>query len=293
LSEAMIALSPVNGGRYVDGTAGGGGHTRALLEQVGSRGTVLALDQDPAAMQHLRETLQPDYPNLLIRRSNFSEMEGLFGELGWETVDGMFLDLGISSYQLDDAGRGFSFGRDEPLDMRMDPEVAVSARDLVNRLPERELADLIYRYGEERGSRRVARFIVQARQEYPIETSRVLADVVRRALRRPGKPPRIDPATRTFQALRLAVNREQEHLEEFLKFAPRRLKEGGRLVVISFHSLEDRLVKQAMIKRIASGMTGRFLHALFKKPIQPTPEEVAANPRSRSAKLRAGELIVR
>jgi 16S rRNA (cytosine1402-N4)-methyltransferase len=290
LEETMAALAPRAGGRYVDGTCGGGGHARALLERVGLQGRVLGLDQDPAAIAHLESGLAVDFENFILRQTNYSRLDEVLAELDWAGVDGMILDLGISSYQLEGSGRGFSFGREEPLDMRMDPESGHPASALVNRLPEHELANLIFYFGEERGSRRIARAIVAARRQKPFETAFELAEVVRKALWRPGrKPARLDPATRTFQALRIAVNRELEHLETFLAKAPGLLNPGGRLVVISFHSLEDRMVKQAFVRgRQEEGEVPK-LKAIYKKPLRPSPEEEAANPRSRSAKLRAGE----
>ncbi|MEW6266466.1 MAG: 16S rRNA (cytosine(1402)-N(4))-methyltransferase RsmH [Thermodesulfobacteriota bacterium] len=293
LEEAMAALAPMKGGRYVDGTSGGGGHTRALLALVGPKGRVLGLDRDPDALRHLEDSLQAEAPNLILRRANFSDLDLILSEIGWEKADGMLLDLGLSSHQLERSGRGFSFARPEPLDMRMDPDRGRPARDLVNRLPEKDLADLIFHLGEEKASRRVARAIVRARERGPLTTSLELAEAVRRALRRPGRPPRLDPATRTFQALRLAVNRELEHLEAFLTKAPALLKPSGRLAVISFHSLEDRLVKQALHRTEPLEPAGRpYLKALYKKPLRPSVQETAANPRARSARLRAGELIV-
>ena len=292
LAEVLEALAPKTGGRYVDCTCGGGGHSGALLDLIGSDGSVLGLDRDPDAIAHLEENIGRQYPNLVLRRSDFIHVDDVLAELEWEAVDGMILDLGISSNQLEQSGRGFSFDREEPLDMRMDPDLPVSARDLVNRLPETKLADLIYQYGEERGSRRVARAIVRARSKQPIDMAFELAEIVRKALWRPGKRPRVDSATRTFQALRLAVNSELESLQGLLDKAPGLLAPGGRLVVISFHSLEDRLVKRAMIKRPekSAEYKGRpILKALYKKPLTPSEDELAANPRSRSAKLRAGE----
>jgi 16S rRNA (cytosine1402-N4)-methyltransferase len=293
LAEVLAALEPRPGGRYVDLTGGGGGHTRALLERVGPEGRVLALDQDPEAIVHLTDSLGSGYPGLIVRRSNFAQVDEALMSVGWERVDGMVLDLGVSSNQIERSGRGFSFDRDEPLDMRMDPSSPETAMDLVMRLPEGRLADLIYQYGEERGSRRVARAIVWARNRGPIRTSRELAQVVRRALGRPGPRPRMDLATRTFQALRIAVNRELDQLALLLTKAAGLLQPGGRLAAISFHSLEDRLLKQAMIRRPehfdASGGPG--LLALYKKPVTPSAEELAANPRSRSAKLRVGTRV--
>ena len=288
LQEALDALDPKEGGLYVDCTSGGGGHTRAILERIGPTGRVIGLDRDPAAIEHLEEALGA-HPNLVLVNANYSAVDEVLSSLDLEQVDGMLLDLGLSSYQLEGSGRGFSFDRDEPLDMRMDRDSGLSARELVNRLPEARLADLIYKYGEERASRRIARAICRVRRKKPIETSLELAEIVRRALWRPGRRPRLDPATRTFMALRLAVNQELGHLTEFLAKAPGLLTIGGRLVVISFHSLEDRLVKQSMVKRKKAESGEPGLLALYKKPLTASPEEVAGNPRSRSAKLRAGE----
>lgn len=290
LTEILEGLAILEGGQYVDGTAGGGGHTRKILELAGAGGRVLGLDQDPDAITYLSENLKPHAPNLTLRHSNFSQLDGILAELKWGTMDGILLDLGLSSYQLEDAGRGFSFQRDEPLDMRMNSSAGEPASLIINRLPEKELADLIYKYGEERGSRRIARFIVNARSKSPFTSSLALANLVRKSLgNRGGKRPRIDSATRTFQALRLAVNRELEHLEEFLAKAPGLLKTGGRLAIISFHSLEDRLVKRAFIRpRKGQDVSGQIV-AITKKPLRATDEEVDKNPRSRSAKLRVGE----
>jgi len=287
-AEALEALAVREGGRYVDGTIGGGGHARLILERIGAKGALLGMDRDPEAIRYLEERLVPSAPNLTLVQASFSRMEETLAEMGWGQVDGILLDLGISSHQLEASGRGFSFQRDEPLDMRMDPAEDRTAAFLVNRLIEKDLADVIYQYGEERASRRIARFIVRAREDKPLATTGELARIVRRALGRPRKHTRLDPATRTFQALRIAVNRELEHLERFLETAPRLLKTGGRLVVISFQSLEDRLVKQALTprKKAQAGQTG--LVALTPKPLRPGEEETAANPRARSARLRAG-----
>jgi len=289
LSEAITALNVREGGFYVDGTIGGGGHTRAILERVGSNGTVLGLDRDSEAIRYLHEALSPTAPNLILRQGNFSRLNEYLNELGEETVDGILLDLGVSSFQLEQSSRGFTFLKDESLDMRMNPDEGSPASDLVNRLSEKELADLIYQYGEERASRRIARGIVWARKQQPITSTAELARLVRRSLYRPGNRPRIDPATRTFMALRLAVNDELGHLERFLALAVNVIKPYGRVVIISFHSLEDRLVKRALVPPMrAKDQTG-ILAALYKKPLRPEPEEVARNPRARSARLRAGE----
>jgi 16S rRNA (cytosine1402-N4)-methyltransferase len=288
--EVIEGIAPEPGGRYVDGTLGGGGHARLLLEKSAPGGMVLGLDQDPDAVAHAWDWAG-QRSDFIIRQANFSEVDQILDEIGWKAVNGMILDLGLSSHQLEASGRGFSFGRDESLDMRMDPDGELTAADIVNRWREAELADLIYQYGEERASRRVARAIVYERKKARIRTSAQLADIVRRAKGGRGRREKIDPATRTFQALRLAVNRELDHLEDFLAKAPTILKPGGRLAVISFHSLEDRLVKRAFIRRPAKDEPKSGLLAITKKPIRPTLEEVERNPRSRSAKLRVGERV--
>ncbi len=289
--ETMSALNVQEGGQYIDGTIGGGGHARMILELIGPRGRLLGLDQDPDAISYLQEVLKPTAPNLTLYHGNFSRLDDIQAELGWGTVDGILLDLGVSSYQLEKSDRGFSFLRDEKLDMRMDPTSGEPASALVNKLSEKELADLIFRYGEERNSRRIARNIVRARKNAPITSSLELAEVVRKSFPRPKGRRRINPATRTFLALRLAVNNELDHLQRFLSFAPELVKVQGRVVVISFHSLEDRLVKQAFKRpgRVREGETG--LVSLYKKPLRPTAEEITSNPRARSAKLRAGERV--
>lgn len=289
--EVIEGIAPQPGGRYVDGTLGGGGHARLLLEKSAPGGCVLGLDQDPDAIAHAQEW-GGERPDFIIKQANFSEVDQVLDEIGWKAVNGMILDLGLSSHQLEASGRGFSFGRDEELDMRMDPNGELTAADIVNRWRESELADLIYQFGEERASRRVARAIVLARKKERIQTSAQLADIVRRAMGGRGRREKIDPATRTFQALRLAVNRELDHLEDFLAKAPSILAPGGRLAVISFHSLEDRMVKHAMIRKSGKDKPQSGLMAITKKPIRPTLEEVERNPRSRSAKLRVGERVI-
>ena len=282
LDEVLSGLAPRSGGRYLDGPLGGGGHAAAVLEASAPDGRLLGIDADPAALAAAGARLA---------HGNFREIGKLAREHGFDSVDGLLLDLGVSSYQLDTPERGFSFAADAPLDMRLDPTGGASAADLVNQTPESELADLIYRYGEERGSRRVARFIAEARRRRPIETTGELAELVARALG--GRHGKIHPATRTFQALRIAVNRELESLEAALPQAVELLAPGGRLAVISFHSLEDRIVK--LFFRSESGYGGSMqparLQIITRKPIEAGEQESRANPRSRSAKLRIAERV--
>jgi 16S rRNA (cytosine1402-N4)-methyltransferase len=280
LAEEVIEwLHPQPGQILVDGTLGGGGHTRLLADRIGGEaGFVLALDRDPAAIAAAERNLA-GLP-VKVAPANFSEVPSVLDELQIDRVDGVVLDLGLSSDQLADRQRGFSFDSDGPLDLRFDPEDGEPASQLIHRLSERELADVIYQYGEERFSRRIARRIVEQRTEGPIKTARELANLVRRCV--PRSADKIDPATRTFQALRIAVNQELESLDKALRVIPDRLKPGGRLAIISFHSLEDRRVKEAF-------RTDLRLTPLTKKPVRPSETEVHRNPRSRSAKLRVAE----
>jgi 16S rRNA (cytosine1402-N4)-methyltransferase len=288
LAEVVAGLTPRGGGRYVDGTVGGGGHAAAILERSAPDGRLLGIDADPAALAAAGTQLAQFGERAELAHGNFREIGRLARERGFAPADGILLDLGVSSHQLDTPERGFSFAADAPLDMRLDPTGDETAADLVNELPEGELADLIYRYGEERGSRRVARFIAEARRKRPIATTGELAELVARALG--GRHGKIHPATRTFQALRIAVNRELESLEAALPQAAELLAPGGRLAVISFHSLEDRIVK--LFFRAESGYGGAGqgrLAIITKKPIEATEQESRANPRARSAKLRIAE----
>lgn len=277
-AEIAAWLRPQPGQILVDGTLGGGGHTRLLAERLsadGSAGFVLAFDRDPSAVAIAERNLA----GLAVKlaHANYAELPAVLDELGIDRVDGILLDLGLSSDQLADEKRGFSFDAAGPLDLRFDATQGERASALVARLPERELADLIFRYGEERYSRRIARRIVERRREQPIETADQLARIVRGCV--PRSLDRIDPATRTFQALRIAVNGELDSLATALACFPDRLKPGGRLAIISFHSLEDRLVKEAF-------RSDERLESLTKKPLRASEAEIARNPRSRSAKLR-------
>jgi 16S rRNA (cytosine1402-N4)-methyltransferase len=275
--EVLHWLEPRPGQIFVDGTLGGGGHTSALAEKVGPAGQVIALDRDPAAVQAGQENLA----GLPVRvvHANYRDLVDVLAGLGVGRVNGVLLDLGLSSDQLADRARGFSFDADGPLDLRFDPSEGDPASELVNRLREQALADLIYQNGEERLSRRIARRIVEQRQKQPIETAKQLADIVRRAVPRSSDSRRIDPATRTFQALRIAVNDELGALDEALATIPDCLVRGGRLAVISFHSLEDRRVKEAF-------RGDPRYEPLTKKPLRAGAQETAQNPRSRSAKMR-------
>ena len=277
LDEVLDGLDPHDGGLFVDGTLGGGGHTRVLAQRVGASGKVIALDRDPAAVEAAVKNLA-DLPVTPVQ-ANFCDLPEVLAELVVKAVDGILLDLGISSDQLADADRGFSFSSSGRLDLRFDPMRGKPAWRLLERLSPEHLADLIYQYGEERYSRRIARAIVQRREDdHPVETAAELADLVRRCVPR-SRHERIDPATRTFQALRIAVNDELKSLEIALRRLPDCVRPGGRLAIISFHSLEDRRVKQAF-------RDDPRLKMLTRKPITASDGEIAENPRSRSAKLR-------
>lgn len=283
-AEVLALLRPERGGFFVDCTAGLGGHMRALLQAGADR--LLGIDRDEEALAIARRELAPWADRVELVQADYRELATVLDARGRREIDGALADLGVSSLQLA-SGRGFSFQHDEPLDMRMDRSAKTTAADAVNTLPERELADVIYQYGEERHSRRVARRIVEARARRPLGTTFELAEIVRRAV--PRGRERIDPATRTFQALRIWVNRELDHLDRFLREVAERLKAGGRMVVISFHSLEDRIVKQTFRALERSGPVA--LRVLTRKPLRPQDTEMAANSRARSAKLRAAERV--
>jgi len=286
-AESLQYLQPGHGGLFVDCTVGLGGHTRALLEHGATR--VIGIDRDPAALTAARAALASFGDRVELVHADYRTLDAILDARGIQVVDGALADLGVSSLQFDAPGRGFSFQRDEPLDMRMDTTEGETAADLVARSTEPELADAIYAYGEERFSRRIARAIVAARREQPIATTGRLAAIVRRAVPHRGYQ-RIDPATRTFQALRIWVNRELEGLDRFLEAAARRLRAGARIVVITFHSLEDRIVKHTL-RALAAGADASVA-VLTKKPVVPGEGELEHNPRARSAKLRAAERIV-
>jgi 16S rRNA (cytosine1402-N4)-methyltransferase len=295
--EAVDALQPKPGGRYADGTFGGGGHTQLLLARSAPDGRVIAFDLDPAAIRRGEALMLGD--RLVLVHGSFATVQEVALAAGMSPLDGMLLDLGFSSFQIDDPERGFSLRLDGPLDMRFDTTSGPSAADLVNDLDEQSLADLIWRYGEDRNSRRIAAAIVRARQQHRIETTTELAAIVERASG--GARGRIHPATRTFQALRIAVNDELATLQRALDAAVASLAPGGRLAVISFHSLEDRIVKHYFARQSATCVcppeqpvctcnTVPKLR-LVGKPVKPTDEEIERNSRSRSAIMRVAERL--
>ncbi len=314
LAEVCQALQPKPGAIVVDGTVGGGGHATELIRRIQPNGHLIGIDSDPVALQAARagidalleqETIQACYT---LVHGNFRDIAAIVQDQQCDVVDGILLDIGVSSYQLDTPERGFSFQVDGPLDMRLDPTQGYTAADLVNSLDEQELAHIIYHYGEERHSRRIARAIVERRRHQPIETTGALCDIVVQAIQ--GKPkthrahadkaPRwhgsLHPATRTFQAVRIAVNHELDSLEQALPQAVSVLRLGGRVAVISFHSLEDRIVKQFFRAESGYGMSDSAarpvrLHIMTKKPLVAGEAERQSNPRSRSAKLRVAERI--
>ena len=289
-------MRPHSPGRYVDGTVGAGGHARGILEACAPEGQLLGLDLDPQALALARETLAPFGRRAQLAQASYTSIPQQLAQLGWEAVDGILLDLGLSSMQLDTPERGFSFQHDAPLDMRFSPANPVSAASLVNGLDEEELADLLYGYGEEANGRRIARAIVRAR---PLQTTRQLAAVIESVSPRRG---RVHPATQTFQALRIAVNEELASVADVLPKAVAALRSGGRLAVVSFHSLEDRIVKDFFREQsrdlinppytpIYAKERKAILKEISRKPITPSEEEIAENPRARSAKLRVAEKL--
>ena len=282
VAEVLEHLEPARGGVFVDCTVGLGGHARALLDAGASR--LIGFDRDASALAQASAALRGDGDRVELVHTDYRRLDDALDVLGVAGVDGLLADLGVSSMQLDEPGRGFSFRRDEPLDMRMDTTTGATAAEAIRDAEERTLADVIYEFGEDRHARRIARAIVGARARGGIDTTGKLADVVRRAIPRKGYT-RIDPATRTFQAIRIWVNRELEGLDTFLAQAARRLRPGGRMVVISFHSLEDRIVKHTFRGLQADG--DLRLKIRTKRPTVPSEAEIERNPRARSAKLRS------
>ena len=294
--EVLTWLKPRSGGQYIDATLGAGGHAMGILIASHPDGRLLGLDADPGAVSFASKILASYGDRAVLRSANFCQIGEVAEALGLKGVDGILMDLGLSSRQLDDAERGFSFSQDGPLDMRMDPDRGHSAADLVNTLSEADLSNLLWQYGEERQSRRIARAIVAER---PLTTTGQLADLVTRVV---GRRDKIHPATRTFQALRIAVNEELDALKQALPQARDLLRPGGRLAIIAFHSLEDRLVKQFYRKEsrdcvcppelpVCVCQHQATLRVLTSKPVRPTAGEIARNPRSRSARLRIAERL--
>lgn len=294
--EVLARLQVQPGGRYVDATVGAGGHAAGILRSSAPDGQLLGLDADPEAISYAEQVLRPFEGRMILQAANFQDLRNVALSHGFGQVDGILMDLGVSSRQLNNAGRGFSFSLDGPLDMRFNPREGQSARDLVNNLPVGELADLLWQYGDERHARRIARAIVGAR---PLTTTGELADLVARTI---GRREKIHPATRTFQALRIATNDELEALAQVLPQARDLLRPGGRLAIISFHSLEDRLVKRFFQQEardcicppetpVCLCQHRASLQIITRRPLRPSPEEVAENPRSRSARLRVAERL--
>lgn len=301
--EVLRFLDPQQGGIYVDGTLGGGGHARSIIDRIGPTGRFIGIDQDMDAIRHAEETLGQDHKNISLVHGNFADLPEILHDLGIEAVNGILIDIGLSQNQLENSGRGFSFMKDEPLDMRMNAEAATRAEDIVNGLDEKDLADLFFTLGEERFSRPIARSIVRERQQEPIRTSARLANIVSRAVpRKAAAGQKIHPATRVFQALRISVNDELGRLQEFLDHFMEILKPGGRLCVLSFHSLEDRLVKEK-IRELEGACTcpkdfpmcvcgrTRRIRSLTRKVVRPSEQETLENPMARSTRLRACEKI--
>ena len=285
LDEVLERLDPQPGQVFVDGTAGGGGHLLAIAERLGPKGLALGVDRDPLAIERIEalgealdETLDEELP-IALECDSYARIPRILAGHDIQGVDGILLDLGLSSDQLAETDRGFSFNVDGPLDLRFNPQAGEPAWRMIDRMSAEHLANLIYEYGEERQSRRIARAIVKAREKAPIRTSQQLAEIIRKSAPSRSRNEKIDPATRTFQALRIAVNQELQELDAALKVLPDCLLPGGKLAIISFHSLEDRPVKQSFRDDLR-------LEVITRKPIRPGVEEIARNSRSRSAKLR-------
>jgi len=302
LEEVIHWLRPHPGGHYLDATVGLGGHAEEILKRSGPDGVLYGLDRDMEALRQAQSRLRGFGRRTRLIHGDFKDLEEIKKEQGIPELDGLLFDLGVSSLQLEVPERGFAFSHDGPLDMRMDQRQGLRAAELVNRLSERELADLLWKFGEERYARRIARRIVEFRKEGKISTTRQLAEIVQRAIPTRSGRPRIHPATRTFQALRIAINRELEGLERAIRVGVDLLRPGARVAVISYHSLEDRIVKQTLAS-LSDGPGGlldsfgggpaqeRKLLVLSRRPITPQAAEIERNPRSRSAKLRVAERV--
>lgn len=290
LAEAIKFLICDPEGMYVDGTVGSGGHALLILERTAPEGRLIGLDWDTQAIRRARQNLAFFGKRVTLINKNFKEIGEVLKNLAINKVNGILLDLGISKEQIEDGERGFSFQREGPLDMRLSEEITITARDLINNLSAAELRDIFRTYGEEKWAGRIAKAIVRQRQSAPINSTKELVNIIKKAI--PCSPSRLHPATRTFQALRIAVNKELENLEIFLNQAPELLLPQGRMVIISYHSLEDRLVKNSFRELVRGNkQESSAFHLLTPKPVTPTREEITTNPRARSAKLRAIEKI--
>jgi len=302
LSEVLEYLQPKSGQTVIDGTLGGGGHSIEIVKRLLPDGKLIGIDLDKDALKAAGERLSDYSENAVLRQGNYFEMEAIAGRLGIKQVNGVLLDLGVSSYQFDTAERGFSFRYDVPLDMRMGRDQRLTARELVNTLSAKQLEEIIWNYGEERWARRIAKFIVERRAKKPIETTTELVEIILAAVPSGARPETIHAATKTFQALRIAVNKELESLQAGLDAAIRLLAPNGRLVVLSYHSLEDRIVKETFGRHtgrcecpsklpICVCGAKKTIKVLTKRPVTASEAEIDANPRSRSAKLRAAEKL--
>jgi 16S rRNA (cytosine1402-N4)-methyltransferase len=302
LSETIAYLNCRRGKIYIDGTIGGSGHAAAILERISPDGQLIGIDQDLDAIENAKSVLRRFESNLHLFHGSYVHFPSVLSRLNIQAVDGIILDLGLSLHQIVSSGRGFSFKKKEPLDMRMDTRLEIRAEDLINNLDQKELAHIFKTFGEERWSKQIARRICMVRQQEPIRFSKQLAEIVAGAVPRSTWRPGFHPATRVFMALRIAVNQELERLEQFLGIMPGYLNPGGRICILTFHSLEDRIVKQHFrylekgcscppdLPRCACGKRP-LIRVLIKKGLTPSPEEVSANPLSRSARLRAAEKL--
>lgn len=287
LEEAISSLNLKRGAVVVDATVGGGGHSFQILKKIIPDGRLIGIDADPDALKIAAHTLKDHTGSFALVNDNFRNIDRILAKENIKDVDAILMDIGISSYQLEDANRGFSIKHESRLDMRMNSQSGITAYDIINRCSEKDLSEIIEKYGEERFHNRIARYISESRRNKPIETTKELADIIRRAVGYRYRKLRIDPATRTFQAIRIRVNDELGSLEEGLKKAIFWLKPGGRIVVISFHSLEDRIVKNLFKGYAGLGV----LKIITKKPLTPSQDEILNNPRARSAKMRVAERI--
>ncbi|NLY86474.1 MAG: 16S rRNA (cytosine(1402)-N(4))-methyltransferase RsmH [Tissierellia bacterium] len=301
LNEAIEGLRIKANGIYVDGTLGGGGHSREIVKQL-STGRLIGIDQDINALNKAKEVLREHEDRVIFVHNNFRNIDDILDDLGIEKVDGILLDLGVSSHQLDEESRGFSHNKDAPLDMRMDETKDFSAWDVVNKYSEEELARIIWDYGEERWAKRIAKFIVEERKKKPIDTTLELVSIIKKAIPKSARKEGHHPAKKTFQGIRIEVNRELEALRESIPKMVRRLNPGGRLAIITFHSLEDRIVKESFKElnkdcicppQLPQCICNKVkeIEIITRKPIVPTIEEINKNPRSRSAKIRIGEKL--